>query len=471
MIGRKDAVNVLMAAYESVQSELVAVYGRRRVGKTYLVNETFGRNFAFHHSGLKHGNKAQQLKQFRMSLLQQGHMRCPALHDWQEAFFELGNMLSGQGEGRKVVFLDEVPWMDTFRSDFMVAFEGFWNGWVSFRTDILLVVCGSATSWIIKKLLHNKDGFHNRVSARIRLYPFTLAECEQYADERGLGMDRHQLATCYMAFGGVAYYWSLLQRGRSADQNIDRLFFGPQDGLRDEFSELYSSLFSDSRPYEAIVRALGTRRTGLRRDELLAALGKTSGGDLTRHLEELEACGFIRRYHNAAVAAKYDVFQLIDNLTLFHFQFVEGNRCRSEDFWRGRLSQSAKNAWRGLAFERICLEHVAQIKQALGISGVSTEVYSWHASAKGDEDGAQIDLLLDRNDGIVNVCEMKWSAEPFSLDKDELARLVHRVEAFRQASKTRKSLHLTLVTAAGLKHNEYYGRIQSEVTLDDLFRQ
>lgn len=471
MIGRKEARWTLQTAYESKQSELVVVYGRRRVGKTYLVNETFDRRFAFHHSGLKHGSKDQQLKQFRMSLQQQGYWKCPALHDWQEAFFELGNMLAAQPEGRKVVFLDEVPWMDTFRSDFMMAFEGFWNGWVSFRTDILLVVCGSATSWIIKKMLHNKDGLHNRVTSRIRLYPFTLAECEQYAEERCLGLDRLQLATCYMVFGGVAYYWSLLQRGKSADQNIDRLFFGPQDGLRDEFEELYSSLFSDSRPYEAIVRALGSRRTGLRRDELLKALGKTSGGDLTRHLVELEECGFIRRYHNGAVAAKYDVFQLVDNLTLFYFQFVEGNRCRSEDYWRERLSQSARKAWQGLAFERICLEHVPQMKAALGIAGVRADAYSWHAPVKGGEDGAQIDLLLDRNDGIVNVCEMKWSLEPYGIDKDELARLTHRLEAFRSLTGTRKSLHLTLVTATGLRHNDYSGHVQSEIVLDDLFKR
>lgn len=471
MIGRKDAITILQNAYDSEQSELVVVYGRRRVGKTYLVNEVFGRTFAFHHSGLKHGSKAQQLKQFRLSLMQQGYDKCPALHDWQDAFFELGNMLARLPAGRKVVFIDEMPWMDTVRSNFMMAFEGFWNGWAAFRKDILLVVCGSATSWIINKVLHNKDGLHNRVSERIRLLPFTLGECEQYAAERGLALDRSQIATCYMAFGGVAYYWSLLTKGKSADQNIDRLFFGPQDGLRDEFEELYASLFADARPYEAIVRALCRRRAGLRRDELVRELGKCSGGDLTRHLEELEECGFIRHYRDAVKPRNGGLYQLMDNFTMFYLQFVEGNDCRGEDYWRSRVSQSSRNVWRGLAFERLCIEHVPQIKAALGISGVSTEAFSWRTPSDEVEDGAQIDLVIDRNDGIVNVCEMKWSNDQYAIDKDEHDRLMHRIETYRRLTATNKSLHLTMVTSVGLKRNEYWGCVQSEIVLDDLFRQ
>ena len=472
MIGRKKELSELKKAYESKESQLVAIYGRRRIGKTYLVNEAFNRSFAFHHSGLKRGGLKEQLKQFRMSLRQQGHWDCPTLNDWQEAFFELGNFLSGLPKGRKVVFLDEMPWMDTFRSNFLTAFEGFWNGWAVFRTDILLVVCGSATTWILKKIVHSREGLHNRLSARIRLEPFTLHECRQYAESEGLGLDERQIAECYMALGGVAYYWSQLEKGMSAEQNINRLFFSKDEGLRGEFEELYSSLFRNPQPYEQIIRSLGKRRYGLTRDEILSDVGKGSGGDMTRYLEELEECGFIRSYHVVGAVKRGKLYQLIDNFSLFHMQFSGVHGSDDGNYWTAFVPEGTKHAWRGLAFERLCLSHVRQIKEALGISGVAVDVYAWRRKGKERGDaGVQIDLLLDRKDGIINLCEMKYSEGEYVLDHAELERMISRRETFRSACGIKKAIHLTLVTSNGLRHNKYSGNIQSELTLADLFRE
>ena len=472
MIGRQKELKALQNAYESKESQLVAIYGRRRIGKTYLVNAAFNHVFAFHHSGLKRGNLKEQLKQFRLSLRQQGHWDCPNLHDWQEAFFELGNFLSGLPEGRKVVFLDEMPWMDTFKSNFLMAFEGFWNGWATFRTDILLIVCGSATTWILKKIVHSKEGLHNRLSTRIRLEPFTLHECQLYADEEGLGFDERQIAECYMALGGVAYYWSQLAKGMSAEQNINRLFFTKGEGLWDEFDELYSSLFRNPEPYKNIILALGRRQYGLTRDEILAAIGKQSGGDMSRYLVELEECGFIRSYHVVGGEKRGTLYQLIDNFSLFHMRFGVGRGHDVDNYWTSVVSEGTKYAWRGLAFERLCLEHIRQIKAKLGIAGVAVEVYAWRQKGTAqDRPGVQIDLLLDRRDGIVNLCEMKYTDGEYVLDKQELNRLINRREAFRKVCDNRKSIHLTLITSNGLCHNKYSGNVQSEVTLADLFRE
>lgn len=471
IIGREKEQLELKKAYESRESQLVAIYGRRRIGKTYLVNETFNRTFAFHHSGLKRGGIKEQLKQFRMSLRQQGYWDCPQLHDWQEAFFELGNFLSGLPDGRKVVFLDEMPWMDTFRSNFLTAFEGFWNGWAVFRTDILLIVCGSATTWILKKVVHSREGLHNRLSVRIRLEPFTLHECRQYAEEEGLGFDERQIAECYMALGGVAYYWSLLEKGMSAEQNINRLFFSKDEGLHDEFEELYASLFRNPQPYERIIQALGKRRYGLTRDEILANVGKASGGDMTKYLEELEECGFIRSYHVAGAMKRGRLYQLTDNFSLFHLQFSLSRGMDVDNYWTAYVSEGAKYVWRGFAFERLCLSHVRQIKEKLGISGVAVDVYAWRQGGKENGDaGVQIDLLLDRKDGIINLCEMKYSDGEYVLDQAELERMIKRRETFRRACNVKKSIHLTLITSNGLRHNNYSGNIQSELTLADLFR-
>lgn len=470
MIGRKHEIQQLKDAYESTQSEFVAVYGRRRIGKTYLITETFDNRFAFHHTGLKERGTKRQLEHFRLSLRQQGYYDCPRIKDWLEAFFELERFLDGDKSERKVVFLDEVPWLDTPRSGFISALEAFWNGWASFRKDIVLVVCGSATSWIVKNIIRNKGGLYNRVRTRIKLFPFTLAECESYANsELHLGYGRREVMECYMALGGVAYYWSLLTRGLSPAQNFDALFFGPQDGLRTEYDELYRSLFRNPMRYMEVVELLGKKRIGYTRDEIICGLGTGSGGDITRILDNLEECGFVRKYMPSDHGRNGGMYQLVDNYTLFYFSFVKGNGARDGEFWRASVGDGRLNAWRGFAFERVCLAHVAQIKAALGISGVKTEAYSLRVSSDENGRGAQIDLLIDRRDGIVNLCEMKYSNGKYAITSDEAERLRNRIEVARKLFGNRRTIHLTMITLDGIVQSPNSWDVQSVVTLDDLF--
>ena len=468
MVGRKKEIKQLLDAYESPNSEFVTLYGRRRIGKTYLVSEVFENRFAFHVSGVKRGHKREQLEKFMFALRRHGHKDCPKLMSWLQAFYELEVFLEAQPPGRKIVFIDEMPWLDTHGSGFLNALESFWNEWACCRKDILLIACGSATSWIVKKLNRSTGGLHNRVRTKIKLYPFTLAECEAYAAELGLGYNRELVTECYMALGGVAYYWSLLEKGKSPDQNINALFFGKGDGLKWEFEELYTSLFANAEPYIGVILALGKTRAGLSRDEIAKKLGVASSGNLSEWLDNLAESGFIRLY--SPVGCKTGgIYQLIDNFSLFHLRFVRNAPSGVEDYWTNSVGEGEKNDWRGFAFERIGLAHVEQIKKALGIAGVRTEVFSWKCSASADLRGAQIDLLLLRADGIVNMCEMKYSKKEYVIDKDENNRIANRAEAFRRIVGGKKILHVTLVTANGLAHNIYWNNVQSEVTLDDLF--
>lgn len=472
MIGRKQEIGQLNDAYESKQSEFVAVYGRRRIGKTYLITESFGNRFAFHHTGLKEGGTKRQLEHFRLSLRQQGYYDCPRIKDWLEAFFELEQMLDKVTTERKVVFLDEVPWLDTPRSGFLTALEAFWNGWASFRKDIVLVVCGSATSWIVKSIIRNKGGLYNRVRTRIKLFPFTLAECERYAnDELHLGYGRREIMECYMALGGVAYYWSLLSRGMSPAQNFDALFFGSQDGLRTEYDELYRSLFRHPVRYMDVVELLGKKRIGYTRDEIIHELDAVSGGDVTRILSDLEECGFVRKYMPSAQGRNGGMYQLVDNYTLFYFSFVKGNAVRDGEFWRTSIAEGRINAWRGFAFERVCLAHVAQIKAALGISGVKTEAYSLRVKPDESGHGAQIDLLIDRCDGILNLCEMKYTDGKYSITSDEAVRIRNRIESARKLFGEKRTIHLTMITQDGIARNSNSWDVQSVVAIDDLFKE
>lgn len=471
MIGRIKEQEELVRMYDSNESEFVAIYGRRRVGKTYLVRETFEGRFAFHHSGLAKGGMKRQLANFTISLKSFGLENCPVLKDWDEAFCRLREVIDASTLPKKVVFIDEMPWLDTPRSDFLSALEGFWNGWASARKDILLIVCGSAAAWISKKLFRNRGGLHNRVTCRISLNPFSLKECEDLARERGLSMSRKDIAECYMALGGIPFYWRYLDRRFSVAQNFDRMFFAEGAPLEDEFVELYASLFRNSKLPMLVVKTLAGRLLGMSRNDIAHALGISASGKLTEALEALTVSGFIRRYNPFGSGCNNRIFQLTDPFTLFHFRFLASRRSSDENFWLRTVDSPVHRVWCGLAFERLCLLHQRQIKEALGISGVLSECCAWQHKPDGNvPDGAQIDLLFDRSDNVVNVCECKYTKEPLRIDKDLYRKMSNKIGVFRDVTKTRKSVHLTMISANGLIRNEYSSGVQSEITLDDLFR-
>ena len=467
MIGRAEEIALLREQAEADRSRFVVVYGRRRVGKTFLVREAFGYRFTFTHTGVEHATLSEQLAQFRQSLIVQGYEDCPMPTDWIDAFGLLKKLIMKSPDGRKVVFIDELPWMDTPKSRFLPAFENFWNGWCSARTDILLIVCGSATSWMVKKVLRNKGGLFNRANRTICLQPFTLKQCEDYAREAGLSMGRREIVEAYMIFGGIPYYWSLLDRRYSLAQNVDRLCFTTVGELVLEFRRLYSSVFRVPEPYVRIVTALSTRQIGMTREDMVEVLGVENCGKLTNCLQDLELSGFIRSYRPFGKRKKGTVYQLIDNFTLFYFRFMRDAGNSREDFWLSSVDSGERHGWEGLAFERVCLWHARQLKEALRIGGVQTNTASWRSAKKSG--GVQVDLVLERRDGVINLCEMKFTSAPFAIDASYEKVLRNKVSLFREETETKSSVHLTLVTVDGVRRNEYAGVVQSEVTLDDLF--
>ena len=468
LIGRKIEQQRLIEAYESDYSEFVAVYGRRRVGKTCLIREVFSYQFTFQHAGLANRGMRDQLAAFVDSLADCGYKATSRPTNWIEAFSLLKEHIRLSDVKKKVIFIDEIPWMDTPRSGFVSALEHFWNSWASARKDILLIVCGSATSWIIKKVFRNHGGLHNRVTVRIHLDPFTLNECELFAQSRHLVLSRHQIALGYMIMGGIPFYWSQLKRSLSLDQNIDRLFFDEESELYYEYRELFDSLFKNPEPYKKVVSALGKKRAGMTREEMLAITGLDDNGKLSEILEDLQSCGFIRKYQ-AYGRKNGAIFQLTDNYTLFYYQFIEGKPGQDCNFWSVSANTPLRNAWQGLAFEQLCFAHLPQIKRALGVTGVLTTAYSWRGKRNGEIPGAQIDMLIDRADNIINLCEMKFTSTEYALTAKDISSLNNKVASFVEANKVKKAVHVTMVTTYGLEHNEYRGEIQSEVTLDDLF--
>lgn len=478
MIGRIEEKKQLQSLLKEDEPQFVAVFGRRRIGKTYLIRESFDYKFTFQHTGIsndsieKESQKQAQLDKFAESLASAGVICPQRLTSWTDAFNALKEVIVKSDDVKKVIFIDELSWMDTRDSGLISALESFWNGWATARKekDIILIVCASATYWMIENVVNAKGGLHNRLTGQIHLRPFTLRECEMYLESRNVLFNRHQILQCYMILGGVPYYWSLLKKGKSLAQNIDELFFRDGAPLQDEYDNLYKALFNKPDQYIRIIETLSSVNRGISREEISRKAGIAGSGDLTKKLRELENCDFIRRYVPFGYKTRNSLYQLVDNYTLFYFKFMK-DKTSDENFWKNQSNSPAVNAWCGIAFERVCLEHISQIKAALGISGVQTSVNSWQCEADPEEGitGSQIDLLIARRDQIINICEMKYSETEYTVDASFDRTQRRRISDFRKKTKTRYAIHSTLITTYGLHENSYSGEVQSVITAEDLF--
>lgn len=468
LVGRKEEIRRLHQYEKSPKSEFVAVYGRRRVGKTYLIREVFEQNFAFYMTGLANATKEDQLDRFHTALQRYGATDngIPFADNWLAAFQQLIDLLEHSPRaGKKIIFLDELPWLDTHKSKFLTGLEYFWNSWASARRDILLIVCGSAASWMIKNLLNNRGGLHNRVTGRIKLEPFNLAETEAFLKYKNMVYDRYQIVMLYMVFGGIPFYLDNVETGKSAVQNINMLCFERNALLRNEYQNLYASLFNRSERHTAVVEALAKKRKGLTREEISQLSGLSNGGGLTRVLNELEESTFIRQYRSFGNKERKMTYQLIDPYTLFYLNFINKTSLDDERFWLNAHESPVYNSWSGYAFEMVALQHISQIKQGLGIEGVQTSVSSWF------DENAQIDLVIDRKDQVINLCEVKFSITNFSITKKYAENLRNKIGSFQNATKTKKAIFLTMITTHGIAENKYTYLAQNSLTMDDLFRE
>ncbi len=470
LIGRKKEINLLHEIQNDDSSHFLAIYGRRRVGKTFLIREAFDYRFAFQHAGLSEGGMKGQIFAFVSSLKDAGYEVKKQPKNWLEAFEYLKDLIRKSSEKKKIIFIDELSWMDTPKCDLMVALENFWNGFASARKDIVLIVCASATSWMLSKVVHNKGGLYNRLTEQIHLRTFCLGECEEYVKNSGLAFNRNQILQYYMIFGGVPYYWGFLKKGLSLSQNIDRILFEKDAPLRDEFKYLYASVFKKPENYVKIIEALGTKKVGMTREEIINAAKISNSGDLTTKLEELESCGFIRKYYAFGMKKKNAIYQLMDCFTLFYFKFLKSQHT-DEHFWTNQINTPLVNTWMGLAFERVCMEHIEQIKVKLGISGVLTEVNSWYCKADLDNGvfGSQIDMLIVRKDQVINLCEMKYSQSEYTITEKVDRNIRNKISDLITISGTKYAIYPTIITTYGLVENSYSQEVQSVVTMDDLF--
>ena len=479
IIGREQEIEKLENYISSRKSEFIAIYGRRRVGKTFLVKELFENRFAFRVTGKDNVTTKEQLASFSFALNDQLGIEADVTN-WPEAFRLLQKALEKMPDGTKIIFFDELPWFDTYASNFISALEHFWNDWAFYRSDIKLIACGSATTWMLNQVINSRGGLHNRITHNILLSPFTLHEVEEYFKSQGFYYERPEIIECYMAMGGVAYYLSLFETNKSVAQNIQQLCFTRGGELTEEFERLFNSLFKKADNHLAIVTALKNKGKGMTRLDLLDATGLANNGRFSQILKELEQCDFIRSYTPFGKSKKDMMYQLIDPFCLFYFKFMHNKGAFLDNHWVKMQTTAEYESWCGHAFEIVCLHHINEIVKALGIDGCINTPCSWSyrpttkvlADEEADEDlkhGTQIDLLIDRSDRSISICEMKYCNGEYEISKAYDAHLAHRLKVFKKVTKTTKTLIPTFVTPHGLYNNMYARKINRQVTGNDLF--
>lgn len=472
LIAREQECARLQKCLESDRSELITIYGRRRIGKTFLVDEFFNQQYDFTCVGVHRGNKAVQLRNFAKQLKRaMGEKTAQKFTDWMDAFDALEDYLETlPSDRKKVVFIDEMPWMDTGKADFVMALENFWNGWAARRRDILMIATGSASSWMVENIEDNQGGLHDRGTCKLHLKQFTLKETEEYLRSRGCRWDRYQIMQCYMVMGGVPYYLSLLDVKQSIAQNIDRLFFEEKAELKSEFDNLYSALFKYSERYISIVKMLYDNRSGLTREEI-NKLYIYPDDNLTKIIRNLVQCDFIKETVQYKKGERSIIYRLTDFFTIFYFKFLKENLTGNETWWQQNMLGAQVMSWSGLAFERICESHIHQLKRALGISGVATEVSIWRKLKDQTSKGAQIDLIIRRADRMIHLCEMKFSTSKFAISNSYEQDLLERQAIFVETEKIEEAVVHTFVTTYGVKDGTHKSIVHSEVTMEDLYAE
>ncbi len=470
IIGREKEIKKLDKILQSKKSEFVVFYGRRRVGKTFLIREFFDNQFHFHLTGLAKAKTKMQLYNFDSSLLKHAKLQFNTVSEnWLVAFQRLIHYLESiDSKEKKIIFIDELPWLDTHSSNFLSGLEHFWNHWASARKDILFIVCGSASSWMVNELINDAGGLHNRVTHKIKMEPFNLHETEQFLISKNCVLNKYQILQLYMAIGGIPFYLDAVQADKSAIQNLQELFFDDNPILKNEYFNLYRALFKKYKIYEDVVELLSTNKNGIPRNELVAKSNLNSGGTLTKVLLDLEESGFIDSYTAFDTKEKNTMYRLTDYYTNFYFKFIASKLYQGENAWINLIDNPSYRAWQGFAFEQICLDHVRQIKIKLGIEGIQSKNVTWKGS--NEKNSAQIDLLIDRRDQVINLCECKFSIDKFTIDKSYAENIRQKLSIFKSSTKTKNAVFLTMITTYGVTINAYANQLmQNEIVMDDLF--
>ena len=456
--GRLEQVKVMQEDMKTKKSSFVAITGRRRVGKTFLIREVYQDNMCFMVTGIQNAEVQLQINNFvnKIAEYNNGTLILGTISNWQQVFFLLKTYLKSLPKNKKqVIFIDELPWMATAKSGFIQLLAHLWNDYLSKEKHFILVVCGSATSWITQKIINDKGGFHNRVTLPLHLKPFTLAETKQFLDFKKMSFTNTGIATIYMTLGGLPYYLEQIKRGESPTKAIERLCFSETGILKNEYNNLYKALFNNWENHEAIVATLAMAHNGLNRENLIKKSKISAGGPFTRTMSDLVLTGFVSETIPFGKLNRGKVYRLVDEFSVFYHRFMKGNERKNKEVWETISNSQAYKIWKGFAFETLCMKHIAEIKTALGIKNVYTETSSFTKIGTKTQDGFQVDLVIDRKDATINICECKFYESNFEITKNYAQQIKMRKTSFREITGTKKMIVNTFISNENIIQNEH----------------
>jgi AAA+ ATPase superfamily predicted ATPase len=459
--GRNNEINELERYYKSNKAEFIVVYGRRRVGKTYLINKFFDNNFFFHITGKYNTKKSVQIKNFITEL----GFNNKSVSSWDDAFNMLRHKIEQSPKDiKKVIYIDEISWFDKTGSSFISEFEYFWNHFCNSRDDILLIICSSSSSWITKHIFKNKGGLYNRITGKLLIEPFSLKDTKEYFNEKNIILSNKQILDLYIVFGGIPYYLDYFNHRYLVTQNINKILFSPSSPLKNEYDDIFSSLFTNDIKYKTIVDTLSIKNSGLTRNEIIELSKIPDNGELSTMLKDLELSGFIRKYQKYPNKKKESIYQLIDNFSLFYNKVIKKSDTNDNEYWTHTINTGKYYAWRGYSFENVCLNHIDSIKRCLGISGILTNYYAHRSN------NSQIDLLIHRIDNTINLCVGKYTDSEFTITKEDYENFDNKVRSLYGEIKERRNIVFTLISVFDVKENDYSNIASSLITLYDLFK-
>ncbi len=464
IIGRELEKEILEEALHSQRSELIAVYGRRRIGKTYLVRAYYSKNIVFSFSGLRNGTRPDQLENFMLELQDlTNEFKDEEPENWLQAFNLLKRYFKGvkQTKKKKVIFIDEFPWVDTLRSGFLPAFENFWNSYCTTRNDLIVVICGSAASYMLKKIIRNRGGLHNRITRKIKLVPFQLKEVKAFFEYKGIHIPEIEVLKLYMALGGIAEYLEHVQPGDSSVSAIEHICFQKGAQLEFEFDEVFNSLFEEGSYHEQVIQALAKGpKKGMTRDQILNNQNLSSGGQFSKSMNELIESGFVENYQSFRYKRKTTLYRIFDEFCLFHLQFIDKFKGNS---WKQLFTKKEYETWCGYAFEMTCYKHIESIKKELRCDQINSRNYSWSSKS------AQVDLVIDRDDNLVNLCEIKFYHSSFSVDANYAINLRNKETQYKLETGTKKGVNTIMLTTWGIQGKYATGLVAKSLTQECLF--
>jgi len=489
IIARKKEKKVLADILWSKSAELLAIYGRRRVGKTFLVRnffESLDNVIYFEMAGQKQesGEYAPlkyQLGNFKYQFERTFSKEIQVPQSWQEAFNILKKEVDRFDDAnvKLILFFDELPWLCSPKSGFFEALDQAWNTSFERQHNVKVIVCGSAASWMLKKIVHAKAGFSRRITHKIQLPPFSLKETKEYLTFKGFDLSLMSIAEIYMIFGGIPYYLNFMNPHKSIYQNIEDECFDISGRLVDEYHLVFDSLFNHSNNHKKIVEFIASRQKGVLLKELTKQFSSLKGGSLSRIIDNLVGSSFIKKTAPLYNEKKGTTYRIIDEYILFYLKWIKSApqsiiESPNTLYFQSIAQKNAYSSWKGFAFERLCLKHEYQIRKALGIHKILTMpsmVYFYDEQGKRS---SQIDLLFERADRVITICEMKYSETEYSLKKSDIKSMMHKKKDLRRylsaKKKGQKDIHICYITSNGVKHNQNFYELQPSVLhLNDLF--